>query len=264
MLVRRIAFHEIGGFAEGIRSGGDVDFSRRLQRGVDDRSPRGGAGRASPPRATASVPRHDLALRGRLAMAQPPLPGLLAALAAGETAGPGRARRRRARRAGPTRAGRVPRPRRPRARCPQRRLPRRQLGWSGVSLLENNKALVRRLVDEVVNARDESAVDELVESEFAETVRRWIGPFRDAFPDFRMEIVELIAEGTASPPISAARARTVASGAASPRPVVASRTSTRSTSSGFATEGSRRRWASRTTETHAPARDRALAPIAAS
>jgi predicted ester cyclase len=64
-----------------------------------------------------------------------------------------------------------------------------------VSLLEDNKALVRRLVDEVVNARDESAVDELVESEFAETVRRWIGPFRDAFPNFRMEIVELIAEG---------------------------------------------------------------------
>jgi predicted ester cyclase len=63
-----------------------------------------------------------------------------------------------------------------------------------VSLNEDNKALVRRLVDEVVNARDESAVDELVESEFAEAVRRWIGPFRDAFPDFRMEIVELIAE----------------------------------------------------------------------
>jgi GT2 family glycosyltransferase len=31
VLVRRIAFREIGGFAEGIRSGGDVDFSRRLQ-----------------------------------------------------------------------------------------------------------------------------------------------------------------------------------------------------------------------------------------
>jgi GT2 family glycosyltransferase len=32
VLVRRRAFEEIGGFAEGIRSGGDVDFSRRLQR----------------------------------------------------------------------------------------------------------------------------------------------------------------------------------------------------------------------------------------
>ena len=32
VLVRRAAFRGIGGFAEGIRSGGDVDFSRRLQR----------------------------------------------------------------------------------------------------------------------------------------------------------------------------------------------------------------------------------------
>jgi glycosyltransferase involved in cell wall biosynthesis len=33
VLVRRAAFEEIGGFTEGIRSGGDVDFSRRLQGG---------------------------------------------------------------------------------------------------------------------------------------------------------------------------------------------------------------------------------------
>jgi glycosyltransferase involved in cell wall biosynthesis len=32
VLVRRAAFDAIGGFTEGIRSGGDVDFSRRLQR----------------------------------------------------------------------------------------------------------------------------------------------------------------------------------------------------------------------------------------
>jgi GT2 family glycosyltransferase len=32
LLVRRTAFEGVGGFAEGIRSGGDVDFSRRLQR----------------------------------------------------------------------------------------------------------------------------------------------------------------------------------------------------------------------------------------
>ena len=32
VLARRAAFEEVGGFAEGIRSGGDVDFSRRLQR----------------------------------------------------------------------------------------------------------------------------------------------------------------------------------------------------------------------------------------
>jgi GT2 family glycosyltransferase len=32
MLVRRVAYEELGGFAEGIRSGGDVDFCWRLQR----------------------------------------------------------------------------------------------------------------------------------------------------------------------------------------------------------------------------------------
>ena len=47
---------------------------------------------------------------------------------------------------------------------------------------EGNKVLIRRLVDEVVNERDPTAIDELAESQFAETARRWIGPFRDAFP----------------------------------------------------------------------------------
>jgi predicted ester cyclase len=57
------------------------------------------------------------------------------------------------------------------------------------------KELVRRLVDEVVNARDLSVLDELADGPVAETARRWIDPFRAAFPDFRMEIVDLIAEG---------------------------------------------------------------------
>lgn len=63
--------------------------------------------------------------------------------------------------------------------------------------VEQNKALVRRLVDEVVNAGDDAALDDLAEGPIAEAARRWIGPFRDAFPDFRMEIVRLIAEGDA-------------------------------------------------------------------
>jgi predicted ester cyclase len=57
-----------------------------------------------------------------------------------------------------------------------------------------NKELVRRLVDEVINPRNPDALDELAEGEFAEVARRWISPFRGAFPDFRMEIVELVAE----------------------------------------------------------------------
>jgi predicted ester cyclase len=57
------------------------------------------------------------------------------------------------------------------------------------------KALVRRLVDEVVNARDPGALDELAHPPVVEVARRWIDPFRASFPDFRMEVVELIAEG---------------------------------------------------------------------
>jgi predicted ester cyclase len=64
-----------------------------------------------------------------------------------------------------------------------------------VSTPDENKAIVARLIEEVVNARDPAALDELADGEFAEVARGWIGPFRDAFPDFRMEIVELVAEG---------------------------------------------------------------------
>ena len=60
---------------------------------------------------------------------------------------------------------------------------------------EGNKELVRRLVEEVVNGRDEAVLDEVADGEVAAAARGWIGPFRRAFPDFRMETVELIAEG---------------------------------------------------------------------
>jgi predicted ester cyclase len=57
-----------------------------------------------------------------------------------------------------------------------------------------NKALVQRLVEEGVNRRDLDVLDEVAEGEIAQAARRWIGPFRESFPDFTMEIVELIAE----------------------------------------------------------------------
>jgi predicted ester cyclase len=60
--------------------------------------------------------------------------------------------------------------------------------------VEGNKALVRRLVQEVVTERNPDALDELAEGQFARLARRWISPFQNAFPDFRMEIVDLIAE----------------------------------------------------------------------
>lgn len=59
----------------------------------------------------------------------------------------------------------------------------------------DNKDLVRRLVDQVVNARDLGVLDEIADGEIASAARRWIGPFRESFPDFRMEIVDVIAEG---------------------------------------------------------------------
>ena len=64
-----------------------------------------------------------------------------------------------------------------------------------MSSASKNKRIVRRLVDEVVTERNLDALDELASGEVAEAARRWVGPFRDAFPDFRMEVAELIAEG---------------------------------------------------------------------
>jgi predicted ester cyclase len=59
---------------------------------------------------------------------------------------------------------------------------------------EANKELVHHLVEEVVNQSNEAALDDVASGELADAARRWIGPFRAAFPDFRMEIVDLIAE----------------------------------------------------------------------
>lgn len=60
---------------------------------------------------------------------------------------------------------------------------------------ELNKQVVRRLVDEVMNGGQLAAIDELYAAGLAAGARRWITPFQAAFPDVRMEIVELIAEG---------------------------------------------------------------------
>jgi predicted ester cyclase len=58
-----------------------------------------------------------------------------------------------------------------------------------------NKAVVRRLVDEVLNGGRLEVIDELYTPELAPAARRWMAPFRASFPDMRMEVVELIAEG---------------------------------------------------------------------
>jgi predicted ester cyclase len=57
------------------------------------------------------------------------------------------------------------------------------------------KAVVARLIDEVMNQRRLELLDELYEPRLAAAARRWIAPFLASFPDVRMEIVELVAEG---------------------------------------------------------------------
>lgn len=59
---------------------------------------------------------------------------------------------------------------------------------------EENKLLVRRLVDEAVGERNLEVLDELAAGEFARIAKRWVRPFQSAFRDFEMEIVELIGE----------------------------------------------------------------------
>jgi ketosteroid isomerase-like protein len=60
---------------------------------------------------------------------------------------------------------------------------------------ERNKAVVRRLVAEVLNAGRLDAIDELYAPTLAPAAKRWIAPFRSSFPDVRMEVIDLIAEG---------------------------------------------------------------------
>jgi predicted ester cyclase len=65
----------------------------------------------------------------------------------------------------------------------------------GACMSEESKAMVRRMV-EGINAGDiEATVDELFASRAARRVKRLFTEFHSAFPDWREEIVELVAEG---------------------------------------------------------------------
>jgi len=59
---------------------------------------------------------------------------------------------------------------------------------------EQNKLLIQRLVEEAVNQSNLDVLAEVADGEFAQVARQWVGPFRAAFPDFSMEIVDLVAE----------------------------------------------------------------------
>lgn len=59
---------------------------------------------------------------------------------------------------------------------------------------ERNKAVVRRLVNDVLNGGFLEVIDDLYAPERVAAARAWIAPFRVSFPDIHMEIMELIAE----------------------------------------------------------------------
>jgi len=63
----------------------------------------------------------------------------------------------------------------------------------GIIVSQQNKAVVRRLVDDVLNGGRLDVIDELYAPSLAPEAREWIAPFQTSFPDMRMEIVDLIA-----------------------------------------------------------------------
>lgn len=60
---------------------------------------------------------------------------------------------------------------------------------------EQNKAVVRRLVDEVMNAGHLDVLDDIYTPRMAAAAKAWITPFRASFPDVHMRMVTLVAEG---------------------------------------------------------------------
>ena len=67
-------------------------------------------------------------------------------------------------------------------------------GMRGDMTVEQNKLLIQRLVEEAVNQGHLDVLADVADGEFAQAARQWVGPFREAFPDFSMEIVDLVAE----------------------------------------------------------------------
>lgn len=65
----------------------------------------------------------------------------------------------------------------------------------GASVSEENKAMVRHMVEGINAGEIEGTVDELFAPRAARRVKRLFGEFYSAFPDWREEIVELVAEG---------------------------------------------------------------------
>jgi predicted ester cyclase len=61
--------------------------------------------------------------------------------------------------------------------------------------VDHNKRVVQRLVDDAINRRQMDLVGELFTPEAAIVARRDFESFRDAFPDWKMKLEEIVAEG---------------------------------------------------------------------
>jgi predicted ester cyclase len=61
--------------------------------------------------------------------------------------------------------------------------------------VEEQKRAVRQWIDAAINTGDLDRAAELSTERAARRTRSWVPPFRAAFPDVRMEEVELIGEG---------------------------------------------------------------------
>jgi predicted ester cyclase len=62
---------------------------------------------------------------------------------------------------------------------------------------EENKDMVRRMVEAINAGEEDAAVGEVFAPRAARRVKRLFAQFRSAFPDWQEEIVELVAEGDA-------------------------------------------------------------------
>jgi steroid delta-isomerase-like uncharacterized protein len=80
----------------------------------------------------------------------------------------------------------------------------RQLGKEGAMPVGDNKQAVRRFYDDVVNGRNLDALDELLTpdgvdhtfgSQNPEQAKQFFGMIQQAFPDLRVEVHDVIAEG---------------------------------------------------------------------
>ena len=60
---------------------------------------------------------------------------------------------------------------------------------------EENKAMVRRMVEAINAGEEDAAVEGLFAPRAARRVKRLFAESRSAFPDWHEEIVELVAEG---------------------------------------------------------------------